>query len=114
MARDRLRIVVDPQATGKVGDALETYFAETLGPRIQGNARRTVPVDLGNLKASIVIQVVRDGDDSTLQVGVDELAEGRPHPEEGPTDYGPFVELGTSKAPAQPFLRPAVLQAKGR
>lgn len=110
---DALQLFVAPNADGLIGEALERLLAEKLGPAIQGNARRTVPVRDGNLKAAIVVQVKLDGSESTLQVGVDPLADGRPHPEQGPTDYGVFVELGTSKAAAQPFLRPAVLQAGG-
>lgn len=106
MPRDRIAISVDPKATGLIGEALEAYFAETLGPRIQGNARRTVPVRTGDLKKSIVVQVTRDGDDSTLQVGVDEAVAG--------VDYAAHVELGTSKQAAQPYLRPALLQATGQ
>jgi HK97 gp10 family phage protein len=105
------RITANVAAEGLIGEELEQLFAELLGPKIQEGAKRLVPVRLGNLKAAIVIQVHLDGAQSVLQVGVDPEAEGRPHPEEGPTDYGPFVELGTSKAPAQPFLKPALLQA---
>lgn len=108
---DALRLTVAVNADQLVGDALEHLLAEKLGPAIQANARRSVPVRLGNLKAAIVIQVDRAGAESVLQVGVDPEAEGRPHPEEGPTNYGALVELGTSKMAAQPYLRPAILQA---
>lgn len=106
-----VRIRAVPGVDGLVGEALEKYLAETLGPKIQQAAKRTVPVRTGDLKRSIIIQVRRDGDDSTLQVGVDPNAPGVLHP---PVDYGAHVELGTSKAPAQPYLLPALLQAGGR
>lgn len=99
------RLTVAPNADQAVGDALEQYLTEKLGPKIQANARRTVPVRSGDLKKSIVIQVHAAGPDSTLQVGVDQDIAG--------VDYGTFVELGTSRAAAQPYMRPAVLQAGG-
>jgi HK97 gp10 family phage protein len=113
MMADAFRLAVAPGADHLIGEALERLLAEKLGPKIQANARRTVPVEYGNLKAAIVIQVHLDGSDSVLQVGVDPDAPGRPHPEQGPTDYGLHVEIGTSKMAAQPYLRPAILQAGG-
>jgi HK97 gp10 family phage protein len=110
---DALRLIVTPNVDGLIGEQLEKLLAEKIGPHIQENARRTVPVRDGNLKAAIIIQVHLDGADSTLQVGVDPEAPGRPHPEQGPTDYSVFVELGTSRQAAQPYLRPAALQAGG-
>jgi HK97 gp10 family phage protein len=110
---DALRLTVAANADDLVGEALEHLLADRLGPAIQANARRSVPVRFGNLKAAIIVQVDLAGSDSILQVGVDPEADGRPHPEEGPTDYGAFVELGTSKMAAQPYLRPAILQAGG-
>jgi HK97 gp10 family phage protein len=109
-----IRIQVAPGVDGLVGRSLEEYLAETLGPRIQEKARNTVATRSGNLKASIIVQVRLDGDTSTLQVGVDPHAPGRPHPELGPTDYSVHVELGTSRQAAQPYLRPALEQAGGR
>jgi hypothetical protein len=106
-----LRIQVAPGADGLVGKSLEEYLEKTLGPRIQENARRTVPVRTGDLKRAIIVQVRLDGDTSTLQVGVDPHAPGVEHP---PVDYSVHVELGTSRQAAQPYLRPAILQAGGR
>ncbi len=99
-----LRIVIDSDVGGRVGEALSDYFEKTLGPRIQQNARRTVPVDTGDLKDSIVIQV-QTGEKPILQVGVDEDIHG--------VDYARYVEEGTSIQAAQPYLRPAVYQARG-
>lgn len=102
---DAFRIVVNADAGSLIGDALEEFFVKNLGPRIQANARRTVPVRTGDLKRSIIVQTERTGDDTILQVGVDSDVAG--------VDYGRFVEQGTSRAPAQPYLRPAVYQARG-
>lgn len=100
-----LRIVIDSSADGRVGQALSDYFERTLGPRIQANARRTVPVLSGDLKRSIIVQV-DTGENPVLQVGVDEDVAG--------VDYGVYVEEGTSRMAAQPYLRPALYQAQGR
>lgn len=102
---DAFRIVINTSADGLIGEALEKYFADQIGPRIQGNAKRTVPVLSGDLKDSIVVQVKLNGSDSVLQVGVDEEIHG--------VDYGRYVEDGTSRQAAQPYLRPAVYQARG-
>lgn len=102
---DAFRIVVNTSADALIGEALEKFFTDKLGPRIQENAKRTVPVLSGDLKDSIVVQVQLDGSDSVLQVGVDEDPHG--------VDYGRYVEEGTSRQAAQPYLRPAVYQARG-
>lgn len=98
------RIVIDSAADGRIGQALSEYFAAQLGPRIQQNAKRAVPVDTGDLKDSIVVQV-ETGDRPVLQVGVDSDIHA--------VDYGRYVEEGTSRMAAQPYLRPAVYQARG-
>lgn len=100
-----MRVRVNPSAEGAIADALEETLTE-IGDKTQGNARRTVPIRTGNLSLSIVSQVGRDGDRVVLQVGVDEEILG--------VDYGGYVERGTSKQAAQPYLVPAILQAGGR
>lgn len=93
-------IRVNPRAGIEIGEALGDYFADRLGPAIQANARRTVPVRTGALSRSIIVQVRRDGAKSVLQVG-------------SALPYALFVETGTSRMAAQPYLRPALLQARG-
>lgn len=60
-------------------------------------ARERCPVDTGLLKSSIYAQVDARGGTArrTLTVGAD-------------APYAVYVELGTDRAPAQPFLRPAI------
>lgn len=55
-------------------------------------AKELCPVDTGRLQASI--SVSQDGNGAYVSAG---------------TDYAPYVEFGTSKAAAQPFLVPALL-----
>lgn len=58
---------------------------------IAADAKAIAPVDTGNLKGSIGISAVND---LTQEVG--------------PTaEYGIYLELGTSRMPAQPFMGPA-------
>jgi HK97 gp10 family phage protein len=66
--------------------------------QIERDAKSIVPVDTGNLRASIESRVIRNNDGGiTGVVGTN-------------TDYAAFVEFGTSKMGAQPYLRPAVEQ----
>ena len=58
---------------------------------VEGQAVSLAPVDTGNLKNSITHQV--KGDEARIGTN---------------TDYGPYLEFGTRKMPAQPYLRPAM------
>lgn len=98
-------MVVNPTGDRLIGDALEAMLADKLGPRIVENAVRLVPVLSGDTRDSINYEVTRDGERCSLIVGVDQGIRG--------VDYALFLEDGTSIMAAQPFLRPAVYQAKG-
>lgn len=62
---------------------------------IQTAAVRLCPVDTGRLRASITHEIEPTGLHITGRVGTN-------------VEYAPFVELGTSHGPSQPFLRPAL------
>ena len=62
---------------------------------VEGQAVSLAPVDTGNLKNSITHQVKED----EARIGTN-------------TDYGPYLEFGTRKMPAQPYLRPAFDKSK--
>lgn len=62
-------------------------IAETFGATVAEMARSQCPVDTGNLQASI------SASGGTITVGA---------------EYAQYVEYGTWKSPAQPFLTPAV------
>lgn len=62
------------------------------GINIQRNAKRNCPVDTGRLRSSIRTRTMNNG--LSAEVGTD-------------VRYGPFVESGTRRMPAQPFLFPA-------
>jgi HK97 gp10 family phage protein len=63
-------------------------------------SQQLVPVDTGALKQSGGVDVI---DSSTVRVG---------YGDESQVDYAKFVEYGTSKSAAQPFLTPAFAQAE--
>ena len=62
---------------------------------VEGQAKALVPVDTGNLRNSITHEVEK----KEARVGTN-------------VEYGPFVELGTVKMAAQPYLNPALEQNK--
>ena len=66
------------------------------GADITRDAKTLAPVDTGNLRASIGMEVSGDGRAGVMTVAV------------GPTAaYGAYVEQGTSRMAAQPYLAPA-------
>lgn len=64
-----------------------------IGLQAETYAKRECPVDTGNLRNSITNAV----DDKSAYVGTN-------------VEYAPYVELGTSRAKAQPFLKPAATE----
>ena len=78
-----------PRAGARAGQAM----AKALGD-IQAGAQNRAPVDTGALRNSVTHEYRRGG--GTLRGEV------------GPTvNYGGYVERGTSRMRAQPYLRPA-------
>lgn len=85
--------------------ALARLFASPTGPvaadlarraiRVETAAKRLCPVDTGRLRSSITHQVAVDVRGLAARIGTN-------------VDYAPWVEFGTSRAPAQPFLVPAL------
>lgn len=71
-----------------------------VGLRVQAVARSLCPVDTGRLRSSIVMRKGRDGMGFYVEVGTS-------------VSYAAFVEFGTSRQPAKPFLTPAIAQASG-
>ena len=75
---------------GAVGKALET-----IGMQAEGYAAMKAPVDTGRLRASITYAV--EDDEQAAYIGTN-------------VEYAPYVEMGTSKTKAQPFLKPAATE----
>lgn len=69
------------------------------GAEMQAKAQRNAPVDTGTLKRSIGLEITDGG----------MTAEVRPTAE-----YSPYVEFGTRFMEAQPYLKPAFEEQKGK
>ncbi len=71
--------------------------------RIEGNAKRNCPVDTGNLRNSITTVMDSDRSSPTALgfVGTN-------------VEYAAFVEFGTRNQSAQPYLGPALEDARRR
>jgi HK97 gp10 family phage protein len=72
-------------------------LVETTGFKVKADAQRLVPVDTGHLRRSIKAKVTNGGYTTTIGTNV---------------DYSIFVEFGTSKKDARPFLIPAYVKHK--
>lgn len=73
---------------------------QVLALQVQNAARRRCPVDTGRLRSSISHRLGRDARGPYAEVGTN-------------VQYAPFVEFGTRRAAAQPYLRPALAEAAG-
>ena len=71
--------------------AAKSRALEIIGGRAESHAKAACPVRTGNLRNSITHQ---QESENVEVIGT-------------PVEYGPYVELGTSRMKAQPFLRPA-------
>ena len=69
---------------------------EKIGLTAEGYAKSNAPVDTGRLRNSITHEVDGNG----VYIGSN-------------VEYAPYVELGTSKQKAQPFLKPAATEHSG-
>ena len=63
-----------------------------IGLQAEGYAAMKAPVDTGRLRASITHAL--DEDEQAVYIGTN-------------VEYAPYVEMGTSKTKAKPFLKPA-------
>lgn len=66
---------------------------EAIGLAAEGHAKKAAPVDTGRLRNSI--SHAADADAAYIGTNV---------------EYAPYVELGTSKMAARPFLKPAATE----
>jgi len=103
MAGTRIKIT-RVLANDELGKQLEPKMAN-LGQAIARRMQRLVPKRTWNLHDTIAADTERDGAVVTLQVGVGG---------NGEADYWEYVERGTSRQKAQPYMRPALLQSTGR
>lgn len=63
--------------------------------QVDAAAKRLCPVDTGRLRSSITSEIGQDGQGLVAAIGTN-------------VEYAPYIELGTSRMAAQPFLLPAL------
>lgn len=86
---------------------------------VEGHAKAFAAVDTGRLRGSITVQAA-DGQGTQTEAPAtarDQI--GKPNAEGEvyvgtAVDYAPYVEYGTMRSSAQPFLRPALDLARGQ
>ena len=69
------------------------------GLKVEGDAKMMAPVDTGALRNSITTSGRTTADGAQASVGTS-------------LEYAPYVELGTSRASAQPYLQPSLQKNK--
>lgn len=89
-----VRIVVDSSWMERLREPI-TRKLESAGAQIEATARNLVPVETGRLRNSLMHEVKG----FTLRVGSRDV------------EYSMYVEYGTSRMRAQPYLRPAIESA---
>lgn len=82
------------QVTQGIKSAINVAL-EKIGLLAEGYAQMKCPVDTGNLRGSITHEVSEG--EKAVYIGTN-------------VEYAPYVELGTSKQKAQPYLRPAATE----
>lgn len=82
--------------TGPNGPVAKTLVRRAI--QVDRAAKRLAPVDTGRLRSSINWRIERDPFGLRAVVGTN-------------VHYAVYQEFGTSKMPAHPFLRPALLAA---
>ena len=98
MAQVRIEVKFNhlPECPGIMSKAVDTAF-QSLGPKLLTNMQGKTPVDTGELRGSEAQSV--GSKTLTLTAG---------------TDHAKYVEFGTRKMAAQPFMRPTVEGAAGQ
>lgn len=87
-----LKALSGAEVKGKVSKVVQKH-----GAAMHKAALRNVPVDTGHLKRSITLEV------SSMTAKVQEH-----------TEYGKWVETGTRKMAAQPYMKPALNSVEGQ
>lgn len=88
-------VTVNEDNTEQAVDGIDSAIfvaLEEIGLLAENYAAKKCPVDTGDLRGSITYEV--DADNNVVHIGTN-------------IEYAPYVELGTSRQKAQPFLRPA-------
>jgi len=100
-----------------VSEAFERAALEALDEATRRGveyAKAVVPVDTGALRRSIRQEPKPQREDGYYVAGITAGGGGVVNPRTGrEVDYAAYVEFGTSRAPAQPYLTPALYEAGG-
>lgn len=94
-----MSVTINPSGKAQLEAELLKY-GQRIGAQIERRAKRLAPVDTGRLRASITNTVEQDGDGVLVTVYSD-------------VEYAPYLETGTRRQQAQPYLRPALAQVMG-
>jgi HK97 gp10 family phage protein len=71
------------------------------GMVVERSAKQKAPVDTGRLRSSIATRLNSSKDTVVVEVGTN-------------VEYAPYVEFGSSRSPAKPFLLPAFTENKAK
>jgi len=120
VSRSGVFVKWDGEEVKRRAEALAKLSSWEIGLVVQGYAKNLAPIDSGRLRASIT--TARSDGRRTKPSGKGSVDTDyiRAPEEKGetfvgtPVEYGPYVEYGTRRTYAQPFLRPALDMAKGR
>lgn len=103
-ASPRVKVIIEgdklTEALGGETGALATNVLK-LCTQIEARAKQLCPVDTGRLRSSITSGLLDGEDTITGVVGTD-------------VEYAPYVELGTIRMEARPFLVPAAYAILGQ
>jgi HK97 gp10 family phage protein len=119
MAKNTSVVTLDTKRLNRILRNLPGNTRDAVGKvafAVERAAKMKAPVDTGALRASIYTRIGKSGGEAPTGADQVEL----PQPENNQTahvgpsvDYGLYVELGTHRMAAQPFLAPAVREVEG-
>ena len=88
------RVFVDEEAEANLSARGRAELRRATGPTLGGALKRSVDLHEPSVTRAVITQVITAGDDEV--------------------DYAKYVEFGTRRSRAQPFMRPALAQARGQ
>ena len=102
----------------KQAEKLRDRSTFEIGLVVEGQAKQLTPVKTGRLAGSITTQSRTKGTDPDGEALSSDVIQKPASDSEvlvgTPVDYAPYVEYGTVRSVAQPFLRPALNMAYGK
>lgn len=104
-----MKFEIDNSAINLLAGESTAELVDAKGYEILENMKRLVPTDSTALLRSLANGRDGVGENRVNRVGV---RAGFEYKGQKPEEYQDHVENGTSKAPAQPFKKPALLQAR--